>query len=296
MSARHSGTVFVLLAAVLYSTGGLCMKLIPWSGVALNGGRCTIALAVYLVYLLVKRHRPVFNRWVLLGAVSVCGTNVLFAMANKMTTAANSIVLQYTAPIFVILLSVLFLHRKVGRLDVGACAVVFLGVVCFFVESLGGGQVAGDVIALISGLTYAVVFLLNDMPEGDAISSVFWGTVLSSLIGIPFITGQQPLVGKALVSMVFLGIFQTGLAFLCLTIGLKTTPPVTASLVSGIEPVLNPILVAVFYGELMGPLSLLGAAVVICGVAGYNVLLARRKRETPSPKVGGDMKNQKIKT
>ena len=280
MSARHSGTVFVLLAAVLYSTGGLCMKLIPWSGVALNGGRCTIALAVYLVYLLVKRHRPVLNRWVLLGAVAVCGTNVLFAMANKMTTAANSIVLQYTAPIFVILLSVVFLRRKVGRLDMGACAVVFLGVVCFFLESLGGGRVAGDVIALISGLTYAVVFLLNDMPEGDAISSVLWGTVFSSLIGMPFMLSQPPLTGEALVSMVFLGIFQTGFAFLCLTIGLKTTPPVTASLVSGIEPVLNPILVAVFYGELMGPLSLLGAAVVICGVGGYNILLAGKTEDT----------------
>lgn len=280
MSARHSGTVFVLLAAVLYSTGGLCMKLIPWSGVALNGGRCTIALAVYLVYLLVKRHRPVLNRWVLLGAVAVCGTNVLFAMANKMTTAANSIVLQYTAPIFVILLSVVFLRRKVGRLDMGACAVVFLGVVCFFLESLGGGRMAGDVIALISGLTYAVVFLLNDMPEGDAISSVLWGTVFSSLIGMPFMLNQPPLTGEALVSMVFLGVFQTGFAFLCLTIGLKTTPPVTASLVSGIEPVLNPILVAVFYGELMGPLSLLGAAVVICGVAGYNILLARKTTDT----------------
>ena len=164
MSVRCSGTMFVFLAAVLYSTAGLCMKLIPWSGMALNGGRSIIALGVFGAYLLITRHKPKLNRWVLLGAAAVCGTNVLFALANKMTTAANAIVLQYTAPIFVILLSLVLLKKKPGRLDLVACAVVFLGVVCFFVESLGGGQLAGDVISLVSGITYAGVFLLNDMP------------------------------------------------------------------------------------------------------------------------------------
>lgn len=255
------------------------MKLVPWSGVALNGGRCLIAVIVFAVYLLAAHHKPRMNRWVLLGALAVCGTNVFFAMANKMTTAANSIVLQYTAPIFVILLSALFFKKRAGRLDLAACVVVFLGVVCFFVESLDGGKLAGDMVALLSGLTYAVVFLLNDMPDGDPISSVFWGAVFSTLIGLPFMAGQPPLVGTALLSMVVLGVFQTGAAFLCLTIGLRTTPPVTASLISGIEPVLNPILVAVFYGEGMGLLSLIGAAIVICGVVSYNVVLAKKKHE-----------------
>ena len=277
MSVRCSGTLFVFLAAVLYSTAGLCMKLIPWSGMALNGGRSIIALGVFGAYLLLTRHKPRLNRWVLLGAVTVCGTNVLFALANKMTTAANAIVLQYTAPIFVILLSFVLLKKKPGRLDVAACAVVFLGVVCFFVESLGGGQFAGDLISLISGITYAGVFMLNDMPDGDPIASVFWGAVGSVLVGLPFMADLPPLGTAGLISMLVLGVFQMGGAFLCLTIGLRTTPPVTASLVSGIEPVLNPILVALFYGELMGPLSFLGAVIVVGGVVGYNVLLTKHK-------------------
>lgn len=280
MTVCRSGTLFVFFAAVLYSLGGLCMKLIPWSGIALNGGRCAIALVVYAVYLAATHHKLRLNRWILLGAVAVCGTNVLFAMANKMTTAANAIVLQYTAPVFVIVLSVLFLRRTVARLDAAACVVVFGGVVCFFVESLGGGQLAGDLIALLSGLTYAVVFMLNDFPAGDAIASVFWGAVCSTLIGLPAMLQQPPLQGEALVSMLVLGVLQTGAAFLCLTIGLQNTPPVTASLVSGIEPVLNPILVALFYGELMGPLSFVGAVIVIAGVGVYNVLLAKGRNTT----------------
>ncbi len=277
MTARHNGTAFVLLAAVLYSTAGLGMKLIPWSGMALNGGRSIIALIVYAVFLFATHHKLRINKWVILGAIAVCGTNTLFAIANKMTTAANSIVLQYTAPIFIIILSMIFLHRRANRLDLTTCAFVFLGVVCFFIDSLSGGNLFGDFIALISGVMYAIVFMLEDMPDGDALSSLFWGTALSSAIGIPFMFGQAPLNQTAIISMLFLGAFQMGLAYICLVIGLKTTAPVTASLVTGIEPVLNPVLVRVFYGEEMEMLSIIGTAIVIVSVIGYNIILSKEK-------------------
>ena len=266
------------MAAVLYSLGGLCIKLIPdWSGLALNAGRNGIALVVYVIFFAVTRHRPRFNRWIFLGACCVCATNVLFAVANKMTTAANTIVLEYTAPIFVILLSAIFLRRRPGRLDLAACAVVFLGVLCFFLESLGGGHLSGDLLALLSGVTYGGVFMLNEVPDGDPISSVFWSAVMSTLIGLPQMVQQPRLEGTALVSMLVLGVFQVGLAFVFLTVGLKTTPSITASLVTGIEPVLNPVLVAVFYHEYMGVFSVIGACIVIVGVVGYNVLKEKQQ-------------------
>ena len=270
MTEERKGVLFVFVAAVLYSLGGLCIKLIPdWSGLALNAGRNGIALVVYVIFFAATRHKPRFNRWIFLGACCVCTTNVLFAVANKMTTAANSIVLEYTAPIFVILLSAIFLRRRPDRLDLAACAVVFLGVLCFFLESLGGGHLAGDALALLSGVSYGCVFMLNDMPDGDPISSVFWSAVMSTLIGLPQMVQQPRLEGTALVSMLVLGVFQVGLAFVFLTVGLKTTPSITASLVTGIEPVLNPVLVAVFYHEYMGVFSVIGACIVIVGVVGY---------------------------
>ena len=168
MTEERKGVLFVFVAAVLYSLGGLCIKLIPdWSGLALNAGRNGIALVVYAIFFAATRHKPRFNRWIFLGACCVCTTNVLFAVANKMTTAANSIVLEYTAPIFVILLSAIFLRRRPDRLDLAACAVVFLGVLCFFLESLGGGHLSGDLLALLSGVTYGGVFMLNEVPDGD---------------------------------------------------------------------------------------------------------------------------------
>lgn len=282
MNPIKRGPLFVAAAAMLYSIGGLCIKVIPWSGMAINGGRTAVALLVIGAYLYWTKHKLRFNRWILLGGLSVFGCNTLFAVANKLTTAANAIVLQFTVPIFVLLFSLAFFHRRPTKLDVAACAVVFGGILFFFVDSLEMGGGLGNAAALMSGVAYAGIFLMNDMPDSDAISSVFWGDVLSAVTGLPFLLRETEFTAAALTSLVILGAFQVGLAYVLLCIGLKTTPPVTASLISGIEPVLNPILVALFYGEIMGTFALVGAVIVVGGVVGYNVLQARQSALTPS--------------
>ena len=276
---KRLGALCVFGAATLYSIGGLCIKVIPWNGLSINSGRNFVALMVIGLYLLLSHHPLKVNRWILLGGVCVCGTNVLFSVANKMTTAANVIVLQFTAPIFVILLAAVFWHKRPQGLDITACVVVLLGVVCFFVDSLETGDMAGNTLALISGLTYAGVFLLRELPDSDPISSVFWGDVFSAVIGFPMLLRETEFTPVALTSLVILGAFQVGVAYILLTIGLRTTPPVAASLISGIEPVLNPILVAVFYHETIGPLSLVGAVVVVGAIIIYQILKIKIQTE-----------------
>lgn len=261
----------VFLAAVLFSIGGLCFKVISWNALSINSARNLLALTVIAIFLAVTRHHLRCNRWILLGAVCVCGTNVLYALANKLTTAANTIVLQFTAPIFVIVLGILFWHKKPTKLDVAACAVVLFGVVCFFVDGLSMGGMLGNLLALISGLTYAGVFLLNELPDADPICSVFWADTMSFVIGLPFLVRETDFSARPLIGVAVLGIFQVGIAYVLMCIGLKTTPSVRASLITGIEPVLNPILVAIFYRETVGPLALVGAVIVIAGVVWYNV-------------------------
>ena len=275
MTKKQVGTLCVFIAAVLYSLGGLCIKVIPWNGLSINSARNIVALVVVGGYLILTHHKLRLNRWILLGAICVCGTNVLFSVANKLTTAANTIVLQFTAPIFVILLGIVFWKRRPQKLDMIACALVLFGVVFFFVDSLESGGMLGNVLALLSGLSYAGVFLLNDLPDADPISSVFWGDLISVFVGLPLLLQQTVFTPVILVSIVVLGAFQVGLAYVLMCIGLKTTPPVTASLISGIEPVLNPLLVAAFYREAVGPIALVGAVIVIVFVVGYNVLRGR---------------------
>ena len=279
---QRTGVLCVFLAAVLYSIGGLCIKVIPWNGISINGGRTAIALVVIGLFLAATHHPLRLNRWIFLGALCVFGTNILYSVANKLTTAANTIVLQFTAPIFVIVFSLLFWKKKPQKLDLAACAVVFGGVLFFFVDSLEMGGGLGNFLALLSGVSYAGVFLMNDMPESDALSSVFWGEVISAVTGLPFLLQETEFPLAAITSLVILGVFQVAAAYILLAIGLKTTPPVMASLVSGIEPVLNPILVAVFYKESMGVFALIGAAIVIVGVVGYNVIRAKQTAKTDS--------------
>jgi len=274
---QRKGVLYVFLASVLYSIGGLCIKFIPWSGMSINGGRNLISVVVTGIYLMLTHHKLRFNRFIGLGALCVCGTTTLFCIANKMTTAANTIVLQFTAPIFVLLLSIFFWKKKPRRLDLITCALVLAGVLCFFIDSLEVGGMIGNFLALLSGLMYAGVFLLNDMPNSDPICSVFWGDVLSVFLGLPFLVQESVFTSTVITSMLILGVFQVALAYILMCIGLKTTPAVTASLISGIEPILNPILVAVFYGEHIGFMAFTGAVIVITSVLTYNVLLAKQK-------------------
>lgn len=268
---RRRNVWFVFIAAVLYSIGGLGIKLIPWNGMSINAARNMIAVIVVGLFLLLTRHPIRLNRWIALGGLCVCSTNILFSLANKMTTAANAIVLQFTAPIFVIILAMIFQKKRPHKLDIAACIVVFVGVLFFFMDSLTAGGMFGNILALISGVTYAGVFMLNEFPNADPICSVFWGDVVSILVGLPFLVQENTITPVVIGSVVVLGVFQVGLAYVLMCIGLKTTPPVTASLISGIEPILNPILVALFYHETIGCMALVGAGIVIVAVVWYNI-------------------------
>ncbi len=276
--ALNAGPVFVLLSAVCFSLGGLLIKYIPWNGLAINGMRSLIAVAVMLVFLRVKRHRLRVNRTVLIGALSVCATTVLYTLANKLTTAGNTIILQFTAPVFVMLFTALIFRKRPTRLDVTAAVFVFAGVFCFFVDSLSSGNTLGNALALLSGVTYAGVFMMNSAKDADALSSEIIGFLVNAAVGLPALFAEDLAAApaSAWTAVVLLGLVQVALGYILLAKGLETTPAVTASLLSGIEPVLNPVLVAVFYGEMLTPLSLLGAAVVFLSVLTYNVLSLKR--------------------
>ena len=122
------GIFCVLIAAILFSIGGLCIKVVPWSPLAINGARNLISAIIIGIYLKVTNHKIVVNLAVVFGAVCMMGTTTLFTIANKLTTAANTIVLQFTAPIFVIFFMWMFFKEKPKRVDIVASAMVFAGI------------------------------------------------------------------------------------------------------------------------------------------------------------------------
>lgn len=282
-SEEKRGTVLVFISAVLFSLGGLCIKMIPWSAMAINGARCLLSVVINLVFLRLYGRRLRVNRWVLLGALFVFLTNALFSVANKLTTAANAIVLQFTAPVFTVLIAWAFLRSRPKRADVIACVAVLFGIVCFFLDSLSAGGMLGNAIALFTGITYAGVFMLNALPDADPPSSIILGHLAGAITGLPFLLRESDFSLQPVMYAVILGVFQMGIAYVCLSRGLRHTPPVTASLVSGIEPVLNPVWVALIYGERLSPLAVAGGVIVIGSIVVYSVYKDRHNAEAPRP-------------
>ena len=276
----NKGTVFVLLSAIFFATGGLLIKLNTWSSYSINGVRCLFAFMVMAVYMKVIHHKFVVNLPVLFTAVANYGMALTFVMANKMTTAANAIVLQFTMPIFIILMLWVFWKKKPDRAAVAACLVSFFGILCFFYESLSAGGMAGNLMAVFSGFLYAIVFVSKKIKGSDFESSVLISFLNSFFSAIPSIVKEPEIMGMNLFLCMLLGVCQMGLAFICLAKGLETVQPVTASLISMIEPILNPILVALVCGEKIGIIALIGAVIVLGSALFYNIHDARSTVKT----------------
>ena len=269
---KHSkGIFYVLMAAILFSIGGLCIKLVPWSPLSINGARNLISAIIIGIYLKATHHKIVINPAVIFGAVCMTCVTTLYCIANKLTTAANTIILQFTAPIFVIFFVWLFFKEKPKKLDVITSGIVFVGIIFFFVDGISSGNILGDFLAVLSGVAYAGVFMMNSFGKSDSLSSIFLGQSLSALTGIWFVFGETNFGATAIGGILALGIFQLALAYIFMAKGLEEVPAVTASLTTAIEPILNPLLVALFYHEMITPLSFVGAIIVIAAIVTYNV-------------------------
>ena len=269
---KHSkGIFYVLMAAILFSIGGLCIKLVPWSPLSINGVRNLISAIIIGIYLKATHHKIVINPAVIFGAVCMTCVTTLYCIANKLTTAANTIILQFTAPIFVIFFVWLFFKQKPKKLDVITSGIVFVGIIFFFVDGISSGNILGDFLAVLSGVAYAGVFMMNSFGKSDSLSSIFLGQSLSALTGIWFVFGETNFGATAIGGILALGIFQLALAYIFMAKGLEEVPAVTASLTTAIEPILNPLLVALFYHEMITPLSFVGAIIVIVAIVTYNV-------------------------
>ena len=275
---RLLGTAAIAVASLCFSLGGILMKLIPWKPLAINGARNLVACVIIGGFILAQKHRLKFNLTVLIGAISMFGVTTLFAMANKMTSAGNAIILQYTAPVWIMFLMYLVFHEKPNTYQLITIPIVLIGIGCFFFESLTSGKWLGDICALVSAIFYAGVFMLNQFEKGDVLSSLFLGQLMSAVLLTPLVRFETDFSLPVLIPVFLLGAVQIGLAYIFFSYGIRYTDPVTASIIAALEPILNPILVAVFYGEMLGRLSVIGAVIVICGILFYQIVSARSSR------------------
>jgi DME family drug/metabolite transporter len=258
---RRSGPWLILAGATLWSTAGAAIKLCSLSGWQINLGRSLVAAVVLAGLFPSARRRP--GRPVLLVSVAYAFTVLLFVLANKATTSANAIFIQDTAPLWVLLLSAWVLHEPPTRGELLSAPFFLLGLALFFFDQLSPGQTLGNVIAVGSGVAFALCILGLRKLGPRNVSAIVWGNLLAALLSLPFAIGGPTPTVRDLGLVLFLGIFQLGLAYALFARGLHHTPAVEASLLALVEPVLNPVWTFLLTGERPGPWAIRGGAVVL---------------------------------
>jgi DME family drug/metabolite transporter len=273
--------LLVVAAALLWSTGGLFIKWTELSAFELSFGRSL--LAALTVALFTRREGFGINGLTVITSLLYAALLVLFVMATKLTTAANAIFLQYTAPIYVLLLEPVFYKEKLKALDLLTVVVCIAGMSLFFVGQLRPQDVEGNVTALASGLCFAFYVLLLRHPHLQRVnraSSVIYGNLLVVLVTAPAgLMALSRFTPHDAVSVAYLGVIQIGLAYTLFTLGMaRGVRSLDAGIVGYIEPVLNPIWVFLFLGERPSKWAILGGAIIIMAVVAHTILSTRRAR------------------
>jgi drug/metabolite transporter (DMT)-like permease len=260
-SVRTKSVIFLIVTGLLWSTGGLLIKNVDSNPLAISGMRSIIAAVVILIALGKPKFTWSFAQ--IASAVAYTATVILFVSANKMTTAANAILLQSTAPIYVALLSAWVLKEKAMLLDWITIVTVFGGMALFFFEKLDTRGMVGNVMAVASGITFALFnIFMRLQKDGSPVESVLLGNILAAAVGIPFLSGSLPSL-SGWVSLIILGVAQLGLSYIFYSEAIKHSTALEAILILMIEPILSPVWVFLFMGEIPGRLPMMGGAIVI---------------------------------
>ncbi len=268
------GRLFVAAAALLWSSGGLAIKLVPLSAFGVAFWRSFVS-AIFLLIVF----RPSRARWRLAATSTVVVYALMiksFVSATKMTTAANAIFLQYTGPLYVLALAPFLLKERFRKIDGVAVGVALAGMSLFFVGRLDPGALAGNLIAVLSGVFFGLtVLLLRRDASGDAIPSVIAGNLLAAALALPMAWGHLALDGRGVLLVLFLGVLQMGISYVLFVRGLAVVAAAEASLIGMLEPMFNPLWAFLGLGERPSAWALLGGAIVLAAVAGRTVFGAR---------------------
>ncbi len=276
----------MLAAALLWSTGGLFIKWTKISGLELSFFRSFFA--IFIVAFFTRREGFGLNLVTTLASGLYAALLILFVLATKQTTAANAIFLQYTAPVYVLILEPILYKEKFRLRDLVTVLIYLGGMTLFFVGKLRPEDVEGNLMALASGFCFALYFLLLRHPKAREVnraSSVIYGNARAVLLTAPWGLGAVSSLDRFdLMSVLYLGVIQIGLSYLLFTTAMANgVRSLDAGIVGYVEPVLNPVWVFLVLGEKPSQWALLGGSIIIFAVITHMFLDARNKRKQSEP-------------
>lgn len=269
----------MLTCAALWSIAGIFIKLIPWNSFAISCIRSFFAGITVLVYMGIRHFRIVLNRRTVTAGVIMGLVYTAFVGANKLTTSANAIVLQFTAPLFIVIFSAVFFKKRIKRNDLIAVLFTMIGISLFFFDKLEGGYLLGNCVAILAGALMGAMYMAMDETEGEErFSAILVGQLTAFIIGLPFVITTKPeLGGLPILFIIILGVFQLGIPYLLYGKAAEYCPPLACSLLGAVEPLLNPVWVLIFDGERPGIFALIGGIIVIAAVTLWCAFGDRKK-------------------
>jgi drug/metabolite transporter (DMT)-like permease len=274
--SRNKAIVYVFIAAILWSTNGLFIKLIDLGPMTIVGVRSAIA-ATMMIGLYNKNLRFKWSFPQLAGALAYSGTLILFASATKMTTAANVVLLHYTAPVFTALFGAWLLRERVSRFDWLIMVIVMGGMALFFFDEITPGGLWGNIMAIISAVTFAfMIIALRFQKSSSTLETIVLGNVINALVCSFFIIQEPPAVVDWL-PLLYMGTIQIGLSFIMYCSAIKYLPALDAVLIQTVEPLLNPIWVFLIIGEVPGLWAIAGGIIVLATVTIRNIYANRKQ-------------------
>jgi drug/metabolite transporter (DMT)-like permease len=274
--SHKRATLLLVITATLWSLGGVLIKSIPLHALAVSGVRSFIAALVLLVY--ARKLKFIWTPAQFGSAFFFSYTVLSFVLATKLTTAANAILLQYTAPIYVALLSGPLLGERIGKKDLIALGVVLVGMALFFLDRLSGAGLVGNLVALTSGISFGAQAVCLRKQKGEStLESLFLGHCHTVVVGLPFLLSGPWPTGHDFALLGILGVVQLGIPYVLYGIAIRHVSAMEASLVPVLEPILNPIWVALFTAEIPSTMAVIGGAVVIGAVVWHSLLGAAKK-------------------
>ena len=281
MNKQMAGQMAVLAAAFLWSTSGLFIKLLDWHPMVIAGSRSFIAALFLIIARFVSlpskaaKNEP-FPLWAC--AIAFAFTLFTYVIANKLTTAANVILLQYGAPIWAALLGWFFAKEKPNWEHWFALVFVMGGLLLFFRDGLDSGALMGNMLAIFSGILLGShsVFL-RMLKNGNPIDALLLGHTICAILSIPFVILYPPSLNIASVlSISYMGIFQMGLASILFSYGIKRVRAIQAMLTAIVDPILNPVWVLAITGEKPSISALAGGAIIIIAVVASSLIGMKR--------------------
>ena len=288
---RRKALLFLLTTVLLWSTSGLFVKVLDWHPLAVSGIRSAIAAVVIWAYL--QRPQFVWSFTLIAGAIAYLGAQSLFVAATTLTSAANAIFLQYTAPVWVALFGIWYLHERARPIDWWTMGAIFVGMALFFGDQLSTAGIQGNILAIIGGICFAwMILFMRKQKDGSPEAIALLGNILCALVGLPFVLmawHEGTLPGpQSWIILVYLGVLQLGIPYLLYARSIRHLNAMEAVLIQTLEPILNPIWVFLVLQETPGPWSLAGGLVVLTAVTVRALLVAqgdRSPRRQPEPAI-----------